>query len=185
MAAPRTIVLAVLGAVLAAIALPAGADAAQRPVPAPIPTVTAVAPLKLGIGDLLTIRGTGFRTGRLKNTVVFRRDGQRAVFVRADVATTTRIRVRVPAKLEQFLATGKGAPIPTRFRVRVLARRFAQRFTPDRLSPQIGLANRATPPGAGNPPVPDCDADGRLNAVDGDDDNDNDLLTDALRRRSS
>jgi hypothetical protein len=175
---PLSALLAV--ALAALLGLPGVADAARRPAAPALPTVTGVAPLKLGIGDLLTVRGTGFRPGRLRNTVVFRRDGHRAVFVRAEEATRTRIRVRVPAKLEPFLARTRAGAVPTRFRVRVLARRFAARFTRDRLSPVIGLANR-TPPGGGGggpAPEPDCDADGRPNGVD--DDDDGDLLSDAL-----
>ena len=39
-------------------------------------------------------RGRNFRAGKGKNTVVFKRDGQRAVFVSAEQATTTQIQAR-------------------------------------------------------------------------------------------
>src|SRR5690348_11772532 len=84
----RTFVLALI-ALAAALVLPAGASAARTPVP----TVTSVAPMKLAIGDTLTIRGKNFRAGRNKNTVVFKRDGQRAVFVTAAEATKTQLRL--------------------------------------------------------------------------------------------
>ena len=103
-----------------------------------MPTVSSVAPLNLGIGDTLTIRGRNFRAGENKNTVVFKRDGQRAVFVRAEEATTTRIRLKVPDKLAQYLSRrSDGTARPTRFRLRILSARFGRTFTATRLSPVV------------------------------------------------
>ena len=52
--------------------------------------------MKLGIGDTLTIRGRNFISGKFKDIVVFQRVRARALFLRADDATPTRIRIRVP-----------------------------------------------------------------------------------------
>ena len=79
--------------------------------------VSQVSPLKLGVGDVMTITGKNFRKGKNKNTVVFKRDGGRAVFVKAPDATTTKIGVTVPAKLLPFMKKKKGKRTYTRFPV--------------------------------------------------------------------
>ncbi len=86
--------------------LPASANAASKG--SAYPVVTSVSPLKLGVGDVMTITGKNFRNGKNKNTVVFKRDGGRAVFVKAPDATTTKIGITVPAKLLPFLKQGEG-----------------------------------------------------------------------------
>jgi hypothetical protein len=186
----RTLVLA-LFALAAALTLPPASASAAR---TSVPTVSNVAPLNLAIGDTLTITGRNFRAGRNRNTVVFKRDGQRAVFVTASEATATRIRLVVPTKLSQYLSRRSGGSArPTRFRLRILAARFGRAFTATKLSPVIGEAV----PGSASPstgvtirdtngqtvtvPVdtdPDCDLDGVRNSMDADDDND--FLSDAL-----
>ena len=134
--------------------------------------VTSVSPQKLGIGDVMTITGKNFRKGKNKNTVVFKRDGGRAVFVKAPDATTTQIGVTVPAKLLPFLLKKKGKRTFTRFRLRVLAKRFAKKFTTAAKSPMIG------PDAIGGGTKDDCDGDKIKNKVDNDDDND--LIPDTL-----
>jgi hypothetical protein len=137
------------------------------------PTIKEASPGRLGIGDTLTITGTRFRKGKNKTTVVFKRTGGRAVFVKVPSATTTKLSFVVPAKLLPFLAQKKGKPVPTRFRLRVLASRFAKRYTPVKGSPVIGA--RAI---GGQGTKDDCDGDKIENAKDADDDND--LLDDEL-----
>ena len=134
--------------------------------------VTTVSPIKLGIGDVMTITGKNFRKGKNKNTVVFKRDGGRAVFVKAPDATTTKIGVTVPAKLLPFLLKKKGKRTFTRFRVRVLSKKFAKKFTTASKSPMIG------PDAIGGGTKDDCDGDKIKNNVDTDDDND--LIPDTL-----
>jgi hypothetical protein len=136
------------------------------------PVVKSVSPLKLGIGDVMTITGKNFRKGKNKNTVVFKRDGGRAVFVKAPDATTTKIGVTVPAKLLPFLLKKKGKRTFTMFRVRVLSKRFAKSFTTKKQSPLIG------PDAIGGGTADDCDGDKIKNKVDTDDDND--LIPDTL-----
>jgi hypothetical protein len=186
----RTLALALLAF---AVALPAAANAATARTSS-VPTVSNVAPLNIAIGDQLTITGRNFREGKGKNTIVFKRDGQRAVFVTAEQATATQIKLTVPAKLSQYLSRQKGGTArPTRFRLRVLSARFGRAFTATKLSPVVsepGPASASPSTGvkvtnaAGAQVVapvsasPDCDADGQPNAVDLDDDND--FLSDAL-----
>jgi hypothetical protein len=161
--------LAALTAMLAVASLAA---------PAKAPVVTSISPKKLAVGDTLTIRGRNFVPGRFKNIVVFQRARSRAVFVAADHATRTRIKLRITNKLQPFLAQRAGQPVHTRFALRVLARRLGKRFTSKRLSPLVGPPTGAVaPPGAST----DCDHDKVPNSVEVDDDND--LLTDVEEER--
>ena len=131
----RLLVSRVLLVVCALVAVvPATASAAAPP------KVTSVAPLKLRIGQQLTIRGEGFLKGRNRNTVVFKATGTRAVFAKAHSATTRRIVVRVPAKLLSFLRLRDGRSVATRFQIRVLAKRLSRSYTPVSGSPVIAPA---------------------------------------------
>lgn len=102
------------------------------------PRVVAVSPLHLGVGETLTVRGKSFLAGKNRNWVVFQRARARAVFVRVDDATATKLTFVVPVKLLAFLTRRAGKSLPTRFSLRVLSRRFAAKPTPRRLSPVIG-----------------------------------------------
>jgi hypothetical protein len=104
--------------------------------------------------------------------------------VKADVSTTKRLVVVVPKTLEKYMNAQGSLPIPTRFRLRVLAAKLSKVYTPAKISPVIGpeKANGGgdNSGGAGVPTAPDgdCDSDGVKNGADLDDDND--LLSDAL-----
>jgi hypothetical protein len=102
------------------------------------PKISSVSPLKLGVGDVLTIRGKNFVPGKNRNYVIFQRARARAVFVKADNATKTKITLVVPSKLVPFLSRKGGAAVYTRFNLRVLARRLSPVSTRNSLSPQIG-----------------------------------------------
>jgi hypothetical protein len=118
------------------------------------PKVTSVAPLKLKIGDRLTIRGKGFLRGKNRNTVVFKASGARAVFVKAESATTTKIVVKVPAKLAAFLKVTAGQPAATRFQLRVLARKLSRAYTAKGASPTIAPAAGAATTGGSTTKAP-------------------------------
>lgn len=131
------------------------------------PTVSKVSPLKVGIGDKIVIKGKGYKSGKGKGFVVFRRDGGKALFVKADKSTTTQMTVTVPAKLLTYFLQANGAPKATRFRLRVMATRLAEHYTKTAASPLITpVAGTATGDKS------DCDGDGVLNGKDNDDDND-------------
>jgi hypothetical protein len=142
------------------------------------PVITSVAPKDVAVGEALTIRGRNFLRGRNKNTVVFKRDGARAVFVKAEFGTKKMLRVTVPSTVQKFFLVKAGNPVPTRFRVRVLTKKFGKKFTSLKRSP---LISGPRPP---KPVVPndqaDCDDDGAKNGVDADDDND--LLSDLTEK---
>ena len=159
----RVLTASLLACVLGVALVPAARAASTSPV------VTKVRPLDVAIGQTLTITGRGFLPGRLKNTVVFQRDDAEPVFAKADTATATRITLVVPVKLLPFLADKGGTPSPTRFRLRVLARRLGRTFTKASASPRIappkdagggsggsggGAGTGGTPPPAGNPASP-------------------------------
>ena len=157
--------------------LAGGALAATKRAAAP--RVVTVKPLHAGIGDTLTIRGTNFRPGRLATWIVFQRDRARPVFARAEVASRTQIRIKIPEKLRPFLSLKNGQPAATRFRIRVLASTFGKEFTAKASSPLIGpapLGGTKPPPEASN----DCDNDKIPNSTDTDDDND--LLPDSREK---
>ncbi len=143
------------------------------------PVIKKVSPLKIEVGQTLTITGKGFLKGKNRNIVVFKRDGKQAIFAKADNASTTRITLKVPTKVLPFLTGNDGKATPKTFRLRVLAKRFGKAFTAKKMSPSVG------PPGAfggtGDPSgSSDCDNDKILNKNDADDDND--LLPDTAEK---
>lgn len=172
-----TALVALLASAVAG-ALAPDADAAKRK-KKKAPVITSVFPKDVAVGELLTIKGRNFISGRNRNTVVFKRDGARAVFVKADVGTRKMLRLKVPDTLQEFFALNAGEPVPTKFRLRVLARKFGKKFTSNRLSPVVSAPR---PPRDEKPvaalPDGDCDGDGAKNKADADDDNDG--LTDGV-----
>jgi len=142
----QTIISVALSAA-AVLAIPAGTAAAKAP---KYPVVTRVTPMQVGVGDLMTITGKGFRSGKNKNTVVFKRAGQRAVFVKAESATTTKITLHVPLKLQAYMPVLDNQPAPGVFAIRIISKRFGQKFTGKKLSPTVGPAGTGslTPPGS-------------------------------------
>jgi hypothetical protein len=138
------------------------------------PVIKSVAPKDVAVGEALTIRGRNFRAGRNKNTVVFKRDGAKAVFVKAEFGTKKMLRVTVPATVQKYFAIKAGNPVPTRFRLRVLAKRFGKKFTSLKRSPLI--SGPRPPQAIAQSGDGDCDADGIKNKNESDDDND--LLSD-------
>ena len=174
-------------AALAALLVPAGqAEAAKKKKVVAKPVVTKVAPTNAAIGDTLTVYGRNFIVGKGRNSVAFKRDGSPAVFVKSDVSTRRQIKVILPAKLSKYLIVRDGAPGPTPFRVRVLAKRFGKSFTSLAKSPIIGpertpaekVADQAAVAAS---PDGDCDGDGVLNGAETD--KDDDLLPDALENQ--
>ncbi len=95
--------------------------------------MTSVTPMNAKVGDTISIRGRYFVPRQNKNTVVFKADGQRAVFAKKTLGTAKLIRVVVPEGLRSTLVESK----PTRVRVRVLAERFGKTFTAASMSPRI------------------------------------------------
>lgn len=151
----------------------AAVDQKGPAVTTPLPVIKSVKPLRLTIGDTLTIVGRNFLPGRGRNTVVFFRDGAPAVFLRAGTATKTRMKVQLTSKLGRYLtASNNGDRAPTRFRLRVISRRFGASFTPHKLSPVVLPAKVRRSAGSTPPPAPTCTADSAKAAPTADADGD-------------
>jgi len=129
LARPATMTVA-LGAMLALLAGTTDADAAKRK---RYPVVTSVSPMNAKVGDTITIRGRYFVRGKNKNSVVFKRDGARAVFAKQTLGTAKQIRVVVPEALRSYLKEN----VPSVVRLRVLSERFGKKFTATAKSPRI------------------------------------------------
>jgi hypothetical protein len=138
---PRILLLACASLV----ALPASAMAAKKPT---YPVIKKVSPSKVAIGAKLTIQGSGFKAGKAVNSVVFKRDGKPAIFVKSGLSTKKKIFVVVPDKLAAFMAQKSGDAQPTRFRLRILATRFSKHFTSNKLSPLVRPAAGVGTPAA-------------------------------------
>jgi len=167
--APVLAGLIALVALAFAALMPPGATGASTPATAQklYPSISKVTPKKAGIGDRMTIIGKSFRVGKARNTVVFKRTGKRAIFVRANGVSSKKITLVLPPKLLPMLMQKEGVPVPTRFQVRVLAKRFGKNYTALKASPMIGPKPVSTKVAKN-----DCDNDGLVNAKDPDDDND-------------
>jgi hypothetical protein len=163
--------VALSASAVAGVAAPSALAAKKKKPLAPV--ITSVQPHDVAVGENLTIRGRNFIRGRSKNTVVFKRDGARAVFAKADIGTTRLLTLKVPGSLQEFFSLNAGNPVPTRFRVRVLAHKFGKKFTSNKLSPIVSppRAAKIVVPTLGTPDG-DCDGDGTKNKSDDDDDND-------------
>src|SRR3954471_24562373 len=123
---------AVLTAALGALVVPATAGAATK-----APVISKVTPKGANVGNKLTITGKNFRRGKAKNSVLFRRDNGKSLFVKADLSTDKKLFVVVPKALEKYMAETDGKPVPTRFRIKVLATKLSRAFTSVKSSPLI------------------------------------------------
>src|SRR3712207_6258251 len=174
--ARRAALLGALGALLAPPTAGAATATASAKKAKKYPVITSVRPMETNIGQTLTITGRNFKRGRNKNTVLFKRDGARAVFVKADIGTTKLLKVKLPEKLAAALRQVNGSPTMTTFRLRVLSRRLGKSFTSGDRAPRIGPELPPAPPKIEDQSVTnpdgDCDGDGARNGADGDDDND-------------
>jgi hypothetical protein len=102
----------------------------------PAPSITRVQPMRVSVGNLLTITGKNFKAKRLRNTVIFRGPDGRTAFAKPRRATTRKLVVRVPAAVARLLRVSGSRQRPTRLKLRVLSGQFSK-FTPRRLSPVV------------------------------------------------
>jgi hypothetical protein len=133
----------------------------------PVPSITRVTPMRVSVGNLLTIRGSHFKAQRLRNTVIFRGPDGRTAFAKPRRATATKLVVRVPAAVARLLRVSGSRQRPTRLKLRVLSARKFSKFTSRRLSPVVtgvGDGDGGGGGGGGGTPVvcnssPDHDGD--------------------------
>jgi len=155
--------------------LTGAADAAKKKKKSTKPAISKIAPKQLAVGDRLVIKGKNFRSGKDKNTVIFRRNGGGPqVFVKAISASSKLITVEIPERLRSELTLSNGAPQATRFQIRIVSERTNGSWSTLSKSPLI-LPNPVGSKSA------DCDGDGVTDDRDGDDDNDG--LSDALEQQ--
>jgi IPT/TIG domain len=153
---------------LSAVALLAAAPIASAAVK---PSITRVTPMRISVGNLLTIRGRNFKPTSKGNTVIFRSSTGRTAFAKPRRASRTKLVVRVPAAVSRLLTVRSSSQRPTRLKLRVLAGRFSN-YTPRRLSPVVtGLAAGDGDGGDGGDSLPACDSSP---------DHDGDLLPNSL-----
>jgi hypothetical protein len=154
---------------LGALVVPATADAAKKP-----PVVRKITPKTANVGDTLVITGKYFRAGKGKNTLLFKRDRGKALFVKSGLSTTKKITLVIPKTLEKYMTAKNGLPVASRFRVRVLTTKLSKAFTSAKASPVIGpeKAKSTGGGGTGAPVAPtldpnaDCDGDGLTNGFE-------------------
>jgi hypothetical protein len=170
----RRIVITCLTLVAAALlVLPAAAVAATKK-KAPSPQITRVQPMRVSVGNVLTISGRNFKTKRTKNTVIFRGANGRTAFVKPRRATSRKLVLVVPASVARLLKISNSRQQPTRLKLRVLAGTFSK-FTPRRLSPVVTAVGSGDggPGGPGGPGgTPAVCNDGGVNG-----DHDGDLIS--------
>lgn len=128
-----------VGPLLAALAVAGltapAADAAPR-AKAAKPKITRVTPMRVEVGDQLTIRGRNFKARKHRNTVIFKGAGGRTAFAKPRRASKGKLVVKIPGSVSRLLALRDGQQRPTRIKLRVLAGKFSA-FTPRRLSPVV------------------------------------------------
>jgi hypothetical protein len=129
-----TIYLLALSAMAALVSAPAASAGTGKK--ASKPSITRVTPMRIGVGDVLTIRGRDFKAKRKANTVIFRGPSGRSAFVKPRRAGRRMLKVVVPAAASRLLTVSGVWQKPTRLKLRVLAGNFSN-FTPRRLSPVV------------------------------------------------
>jgi hypothetical protein len=166
MAMRRLITICLLA--LSAVALLATAPVASAAKAKP--QITRVTPMRVSVGNLLTIRGKHFKARAKSNTVIFRAGNGRTAFAKPRRASSTKLVVRVPAAVARLLTVKDSKQRPTRLKLRVLAGKFSN-YTGRRLSPVVTGAGDGDGGGDTGEPPKVCKDDS---------DHDNDLLSNDL-----
>ena len=138
---------------LLAASLVATSVAALPVVPAeaaksPASTIKLVSPMRVLVGDTVTIRGTGFSSTTRRNTVIFTAPNKRTAFAKPRRASGRKLVVRIPGSVERLLTNedDKGVGNPTRFRIRVVVGKSYGKVSPRRNSPVIVSALKSGAP---------------------------------------
>src|SRR4051794_17060710 len=115
------------GAVVAA----KSTKASKKKVDVKAPVITKISPRDAKIGDVLTITGKNFVRGKGKNQVFFYTTKGGGTFTKALDASSTRLKVEVPAKLAKLLpASGDKVRILLRVKAKRLGARTATKISP-------------------------------------------------------
>jgi hypothetical protein len=161
----RRVVLCLGALASALLASVAPASAASN-----APVIKSISPMKLKVGEKLTVKGKYFLSGKGKTRVFFVRGGGGAAYARSDSGSTTKLVVTLPAQLDKILK-GKTA----RIQVRVLAKKFGK-LTAAGKSPLVSPADTDPSGGGGGGQKTCMPGDQALNTNDSDKDGLNDAL---------
>jgi hypothetical protein len=134
------------------------------------PVIKSISPMKLNVGEKLTVKGKGFLAGKGKTRVFFVRAGGGAAYARSDSGSTTKLLVTLPAQLDKVLK-GKTA----RIQIRVLGKKFGK-LTAANKSPLVS-PSAADGTGGGGTTQKTCMPNDQALATN---DSDKDGLSDAL-----
>jgi hypothetical protein len=138
-----------------------------------LPVIKSISPMKLKVGEKLTLKGQYFLGGKGKTRIFFVRGRGGAAFAKSDSGTTTKLVVTLPAQLDNVLK-GKTA----RIQIRVLAKKFGKLTAASKsplVSPSGGTGGGGTGGGTGNKtcmpgdkadPANDSDKDGLNDALE-------------------
>src|SRR4051812_26116282 len=85
------------------------------------PVIKSISPMKLKVGEKLTVKGKYFLSGKGKTRVFFVRGKGGAAYAKSDSGSSTKLVVTLPAQLDKVL---KGKT--TRIQIRVLANKFGK-----------------------------------------------------------
>jgi IPT/TIG domain len=132
----RLVTVCLLALSAAALVAAAPAAAKKRAARASTPSITRVTPMRISVGNPLTIKGHNFKPQRSRNTIIFRGPNGRTAFAKPRRASRTKLVLVVPAAAGRLLTVGAGGQRPTRLSMRVLAGKFSK-FTSRRLSPVV------------------------------------------------
>ena len=176
---PFIICLLALFAVLLSAPAASAASAAPAAKRSSTPKITRVTPMRISVGNVLTIRGRNFKAKRRANTVIFRSSSGRTAFAKPRRASRKKLVVVVPEAVSRLLTVRDSRQRPTRLKLRVLAGRFSK-YTVRRLSPVVtgvGDGDGGGGPGGGGP------GGSAVKICQDDADHDNDLLDNDLEKQ--
>src|SRR4051812_41948229 len=106
-------------------------SSAKKKADAKAPVIKKVTPRDAKVGDVLTITGKNFVRGKGKNQVFFYTTKGGGTFTKALDASSTRLKVEIPAKLAKLLpASGDKARILLRVKGKRLGARTAAKISP-------------------------------------------------------
>src|SRR4051794_15992039 len=106
-------------------------SSAKKKADAKAPVIKKVTPSDAKVGDVLTITGKNFVRGKGKNQVFFYTTKGGGTFTKALDASSTRLKVEIPAKLAKLLpASGDKARILLRIKGKRLGARTAAKISP-------------------------------------------------------
>src|SRR4051812_42941147 len=136
------------------------------------PVINSISPMKLKVGQKLTVKGKYFLAGKGKTRVFFVRGRGGAAYAKSDSGTTTKLVVTLPAQLDKVLK-GKAS----RIQIRLLAKKFGALTTASK-SPLVSpAAGGGTGGGGGGSTSKTCMPNDQAVATN---DSDKDGLNDAL-----